>query len=222
MSRPRILFLFCLGALLPASVWAASVTLPTFADAFVTSAHPSNNYGAAGALEISAPGSPAGELQTLLQFDLSSAVTTFNSAFGAGQWSVDSITLQLGTNFGTQNQSPGNAVFNNINAGLFKIDLLANNNWAEGGGTPMSNIVPSNPPVNGATFGSLGSLESGSDVTLTNASTLGNTFTYTPVVRPICLRFPRRLTISGSIQTSFRTSLPGAWPVSACMRVIPA
>ncbi|MDR3404439.1 MAG: PEP-CTERM sorting domain-containing protein [Chthoniobacter sp.] len=182
MPKPHIpFFLFCLCALAPASAWATSVTLPTVADTFVTSADPSNNYGAAGAMEISAPGSSAGELQTLLMFNLSSAVTTFNATYGAGNWSIDSITLQLGTNFGTQGQTVNNPIFNNINAGLFKIDLLANNNWAEGTGTPMSNTVPSNPPVNGATFGSLGLLESGSDVTLTNASTLGSTFTYTPV-----------------------------------------
>lgn len=182
MTISRVpLFLLCLGALFPVPAWATSVSVPTAADTFVTSAQPTDNYGAAGALQISAPGSSAGELQTLLRFDFTSAVTTFNSQFGAGNWSIDNITLQLGTNFGTQGQQPNNSIFNKINAGSFKIDLLTDNNWAEGSGTPAIPFVPSNPPVDGPTFASLSSLESPSDTTLVNANTLGNTFSYTPV-----------------------------------------
>ena len=158
---------------------AASISLNPIADAFVTSGSadpnagsPSENYGAAGTLQVSAPGSKEGEMQSLMKFDFSTAKTLFDGTYGAGNWAVASIILQLGTNFGTQGQQPNNAIFNKINAGLFKIDFLARNNWTEGTGTPA------NPTTNGVTFSgpsdSLSTLESNADETL-------GTFTYTPV-----------------------------------------
>jgi hypothetical protein len=73
-------------------------TNPT-ADAFVTTG-PSgnlsgNNYGGGGAISLSAPGLPQGELQSVLQFSLGGAFNSFNTTFGVGQWSIESVTLQL-------------------------------------------------------------------------------------------------------------------------------
>ncbi len=159
----------------------AVVSLIPTADAFVTggsvatgSGLPGANYGAAGALQISPPGSVKGEIQSLLKFDLLSAKTTFDATFGVGAWSISSITLQLGTNFGTAGVQPNNAIFNIINGGTFKIDWLANDNWGEGTGTPASPFTPANPPVDGVTFNSLPLLLSGNDETL-------GTLTYVPV-----------------------------------------
>src|SRR5262245_38983576 len=78
---------------------AASFSTNPTADAFVT-AGPSgnlagNNYGGAGALSLSAAGLPQGEQQSVLQFNLGEAVSPFNSTFGVGQWTVQSLTLQL-------------------------------------------------------------------------------------------------------------------------------
>ena len=101
------------------SIWSATFSLNPGADAFVTSG-PSgtlsaNNYGGAGALSVTAPGLSQGEFQSVLQFDLSGAKSSFDSQFGPGQWSVQSVTLQLTAT------SPNNAIFNASAAGLFGV-----------------------------------------------------------------------------------------------------
>ena len=167
---------YCITAIaFTGSASAAPLLLNPIADAFVTggsanpsAGSPSLNYGGAGALMVSPAGTTKGEIQTLLKFDLSSAVTSFNTTYGAGNWVVDTITLQLGTNFGTQGGQPNNAIFNTINGGVFKVDWLANDDWIEGTGTPSGGTT------DGVTFNMLPSLESGSDRTL-------GTFSYTPV-----------------------------------------
>src|SRR6185312_17254592 len=77
----------------------ASFTVVPFADAFVTpgasGSLSSSNFGAAGSLAISAPGLPEGEFQSVLKFDLSAAQSSFNAQFGIGQWTIQSVTLQL-------------------------------------------------------------------------------------------------------------------------------
>src|SRR5262245_43066598 len=78
---------------------AATFTLNPTADAFVTSGPTgnlsTNNYGGAGALSIAAPNLPNGEFQSVLQFGLAGAKSSFDTQFGAGQWSVQSVTLSL-------------------------------------------------------------------------------------------------------------------------------
>jgi uncharacterized protein (TIGR03382 family) len=169
-----------LQTLLAAFIFAAPASAATFsltptADAFLTggsndpnAGSQTANYGGAGALQVSAAGSTKGEIQSLLKFDLSAAKASFDATFGAGNWTVNSITLQLGTNFGVQGTQPNNPIFNSINGGLFKIDWMANDSWVEGTGTPAS------PTTNGVTFSDLAGLIGASDETL-------GTFTYTPV-----------------------------------------
>ena len=164
---------------LPAT--ATMISLNPIADAFVTggSVHPNAgvptmNYGGAGALQVSAAGTTKGEMQSLLRFDFSTAKSSFDTTYGAGNWIFQSITFQLGTNFGTQGTQPNNPIFNTINAGLFQIDWLANDNWGEGSGTPALPFEPSSSPVDGVTFASLGSLISAADRSL-------GTFSYVPV-----------------------------------------
>jgi hypothetical protein len=111
----------------------ASFTTQPFADAFVTpgasGSLSTSNFGAAGSLAIAAPGLPQGEFQSVLKFDLSAAQTSFDAQFGAGQWTIQSVTLQL-------TSSPhNNAIFNNIAAGQFNVSLMQNNSWVEGTGT---------------------------------------------------------------------------------------
>ncbi len=106
-------------------------------DAFVRSADPTHNYGAAGALAVS--GSIAtnsaninnGLLDSFLQFNVSSTVNGFNTAFGVGQWTITGITL------GVTAMAPNNPVFN-YGSGTFAVDWTANNAWTEGTGTPAS------------------------------------------------------------------------------------
>ena len=127
----------------PAATFAANPT----ADAFVTTG-PSgnlsgNNYGGAGSVSLSAPGLPQGELESVLRFDLSGALASFDAAFGAGQWSVQSVTLQLTAT------SANNAIFNTPAAGQFAVSWLQNDSWTEGTGTPAA------PGASGITFTSL-------------------------------------------------------------------
>lgn len=160
-----------LSLLLGLPVYSATFTLNPSMDAFVTTG-PSgnlsgNNYGGAGALSVAAPGLSKGEFQSVLQFDLSGAVTSFNTQFGAGQWNIQSITLSLTAT------SPNNAIFNSSSAGQFGISWMQNDSWTEGSGTPAS------PTTTGITYSSLSSHTSAGDESLGtfsfNGATSGST-----------------------------------------------
>jgi hypothetical protein len=127
--------------------WAATYSTNSFADAFVAAGPTGNlgdnNYGGGGALAVAASGLPNGEFQTVLKFDLSGAREAFNAQFGAGEWSIQSVSLQL-------TSSPhNNAIYNAIAAGSFGITLLQNNTWVEGTGTAGT------PTTDGISFNSL-------------------------------------------------------------------
>ena len=113
-----------LALLLALPAYSATVTLNPAADAFVTAGPTGNlsgnNYGAAGALSVAASGLAKGEFQSVLRFDLSGAKTSFNSQFGAGQWSIQSITLSLTAT------APNNAIFNASAAGQTLIGSINN------------------------------------------------------------------------------------------------
>jgi len=127
--------------------WAATYSTNSFADAFVaagpTGNLANNNYGGGGALAVAARGLPNGEFQTVLKFDLSGARDAFNAQFGVGEWSIQSVSLQL-------TSSPhNNSIYNAIAAGSFGISLLQNNTWIEGTGTAGA------PTTDGVSFNSL-------------------------------------------------------------------
>lgn len=154
-------------SLLPLAILLAAATIESRAatssinpsvDALVTNG-PSNslsnnNYGGAGALGISAPGSAKGEFQSLLRFDLSGVVSGFNTQFGAGQWVIDSVSLRLTAT------PPVNSLFNASAAGSYAVQWMANDSWVEGTGSPMA------PTTDGVTFALLPSYLSGSDTAL--------------------------------------------------------
>lgn len=101
-------------------------------DAFVTTGpggiYEGVNYGGAGALAVSAP-SAKGTFETLIRIDVSAAASTFDGAFGAGMWQVDSVSLELSA------IEPNNPLFNGPNAaGKFSISWFADDNWIEGSG----------------------------------------------------------------------------------------
>jgi len=122
-----------------------TLSVGPIADAFVATGPTDNlandNFGAAGALALAAGDLPNGQFQTVMQFDLSSAASTFNAEFGAGDWTVQSATLQL-------TSSPhNNSIFNAPAAGQFNISLMQNNSWVEGtgtGGTPTTDGISFN------------------------------------------------------------------------------
>ena len=137
------LALLALSPTLPA---ALTVPLNPVADAFVTSANTSGNYGSAGAIAVSAPGLAKGELQTLMMFDFASTKSAFDAEFGAGQWSVSTVSLQLAA------ANPGNPIFNSSAAGTISVRWVNDDSWAEGTGTPAS------VGATGVNFGSLAAL----------------------------------------------------------------
>lgn len=102
-----------------------------------------NNYGGGGALVIAAPGLTNGEFQTVMRFNLSGALSAFNTQYGAGQWSVQSVSLEL------TSSAHGNAIYNAVNAGAFNISLMLNNSWTEGTGNASS------PTMDGITYNTL-------------------------------------------------------------------
>ncbi len=127
--------------------WATSVSMNPIADAFVTTGASNNlrdnNYGATGILGTAASGKPQGEFQSVLKFDLAAARTTFDSQFGAGQWTIQSLTLQLTA------APSNNAILNTPSAGQFNISWMQNDSWVEGTGTPSA------PTTDGITFNTL-------------------------------------------------------------------
>jgi hypothetical protein len=145
MMKALISFLlFATGLLV---VRGASFSTNAAADAFVTTGSTgnlsANNYGGAGSISLAAPGLPQGEFQSVLQFNLSGAFNSFNNIFGAGQWSLQSVTLQL-------NAAPANnAIFNTPAAGQFGISWMQNDSWTEGTGSPSA------PGASGITFTTL-------------------------------------------------------------------
>jgi hypothetical protein len=148
---------------------ANTVDLNSVADAFLSSANATSNYGGAGGLSIAASGLPKGEFQSVLRFDASAAKSSFDAAFGAGQWSIQEVGLKLTA------ANPLNAIFNSQAAGQFSASWMQNDSWVEGTGKPSS------PGTTGITFGTLPSFLSAGDSTLGtfsfNGSTSG-TFTY--------------------------------------------
>lgn len=142
-------FSLLFAATFPAVYAASGATssLTPIADAY-TAAGPSgnlsnNNYGGGGALGLAAPGLPNGEFQSVLKFDLAAARTSFDTTFGAGNWSIDSVSLTLAS-------SPhNNNIYNEIAPGSFAVSLMQNNAWTEGSGNA------SNPGASGITFNTL-------------------------------------------------------------------
>lgn len=148
----------------------------TTADAFLPTGSPNNpigtdltglNLGGAGTLAVAPTTSSNGEVQSVIRFDLSSAVTLFDSTYGTNNWIITGISLKLTSNYGTAGVQPNNPIFDPITGGKFVIEWLSNNDWTEGTGTP--NL----PTTDGVSYDSLPELLSGPhEILCTN--------TYTP------------------------------------------
>lgn len=121
-------------------------SIPTI-DAFVTTGPngelANNNYGGGGSISMAAAGQEMGEAQAVLQFNLAGAMSAFDTQFGAGQWSVQSVSLQLTA------APANNPIFNSPLPGTFGISWMQNDSWQEGTGRPDA------PTTSGITFNSL-------------------------------------------------------------------
>jgi hypothetical protein len=139
----------------------------TTADAFLSGASPTLNFGGTGTLAIAPASSPKGGFDSVIMFNTAGAVSQFNTTYGAGNWAITGFTLSLASNFGTNGAIPNNGLLNTVSGGNFGIDWLAYDSWVEGTGG-------GNGAANGAVnFNSISTLFSaGSD-------SLG-TYLYTP------------------------------------------
>jgi hypothetical protein len=159
--------LIALTLLATLPVQAANYTLNPAADAFATTGASGslsgNNYGGAGALSVAASGLANGQFQSVLRFDLSGAKTFFDTQFGASQWTIQSVTLQLTAT------SPNNLIFNTSAAGQFGISWMQNDAWLEGTGTPSA------PTTSGVTYSTLSSFTGPGDEALGTFSFGGGT-----------------------------------------------
>ncbi len=106
----------------------------TTADAFLSGASPTLNFGGAGTLAIAPASSQKGEFDTVIMFNTASAVSQFNTTYGAGNWSITGLSLSLASNYGTQGAIPNNNLLNTVSGGSFGIDWLLNDSWVEGTG----------------------------------------------------------------------------------------
>jgi len=131
----------CFCSLCGVASGAEVFTVTPTDDAFVRAAEPTLNYGAAGALAIAGPdavngaGQPQGRFDSVLRFDTSDAIEAFNSAYGAGAWTINSVQLAV-----TEVGAPNQLIFNR-GVGDFELFWLSDDSWIEGPGKP------GNPPV---------------------------------------------------------------------------
>ncbi len=136
-------------------VWPAALNAQTTysqaaaAGTFVNSSQPASNYGTLGGMEIAAPTTAQDRTEiTLQEFNTAAMQASFNADYGAGNWTVTSVTLSLFSNVPLAGEQPNNSVFNVIAAGGFEFDLLGNNNWSE---TAITwNTLPTLLPGGGA------------------------------------------------------------------------
>ena len=147
-----------LAATLPLSLSAQTTTLSQVvsADTYVSSGQPDQNFGTMGAMEIAVPNSTQSRTEeSLIRFNTATIDSTFNADYGAGNWTINSVTLTLFSNFATGGVQPGNGSFNIIAAGGFELDWLSDNNWSETAIT-WNNISSILPGTGNNTSASLG------------------------------------------------------------------
>ncbi len=156
---------------LPVVGYAQSYTITnTASGSFLSGANPTLNYGGAGTFAVASASLSKGEYDTVLMFNTAAAFSQFNTAYGAGNWTITGVTLSLASNFGTNGATPGSQ-FNTVRGGNFNIDWLSDNSWVGGSGGGMGGTgYPNNSSVSYAYEPTLLSFPYDS---------LG-TFTYTP------------------------------------------
>src|SRR5262245_8658045 len=151
MNRRYVLAAAIYGLFLqPVVGHAMTFEIDVNADAFLAAGSATNpvcgtgcgdlNFGGAGTLAVSGPGSVKGQFDSVARWDTASAVTQFNTAFGAGNWSITDISLKLASNFGDQGEQPNNLIFNSINAGQFNVQYTSVDNWVEGTSGGMGGV----------------------------------------------------------------------------------
>jgi hypothetical protein len=147
------------------------VAITPIEDAFVRQSDPSSDFGAAGLLcaagadSVNGVGQPRGRFDSLLQFDMSGPVLAFDTAYGAGNWDISQIVLQV-----AQVAAPENAFFPR-GIGDFDVFWLSEDSWSEGAGTPNAPIPGTGDQLTWNTLEAL--LTSGSETLLGTFANMG-------------------------------------------------
>ncbi len=84
-----------------------------------------------GDLAVTNTGGYAAAANEVLSFNIGSIVSSLNSTYGAGNWTVSNVTLTFSSSNATQNNSRFG-----VGSGTFDIYWVANDNWAQSRGTP--------------------------------------------------------------------------------------
>ncbi len=164
MILPRKLLIAVILCLIHVAGAQVTYTGTTSADAFLATGSSSNpvgvdltalNFGGAGTLVVASAASAKGEFQSVIKFNLTNAIALFNTNYGAGNWTITGISLELTSNYGTGGVQPNNAIFPVISGGKYVLEWLSNDDWVEGTGTP--NL----PTTDGVNYDSLSDLLSG-------------------------------------------------------------
>lgn len=164
-----------LAAGLPAAVSATPVTVSqkVEADTYVSSGQPTVNFGSMGAMMIAVPtAAQARTEESLIRFNTAAIKTAFDADYGAGNWTITSITLSLFSNYSTAGAQPGNSSFNKIAAGGFELDWLSYDSWVETAITwnTLSTVLPG---TGGNTSASLGTFNWAADGSASQIWSLG-------------------------------------------------
>ncbi len=118
--------MFSLGAL------GAQVSIVPEADTFVADlegeALRSQNFGGSGGLAVAALGSPKGEMETILRFNLETLRADLEEQLGSDQWNVEAVQFKFNLT------AARNPVFNTVTAGTLCVSEFADNSWVEGMG----------------------------------------------------------------------------------------
>ncbi len=127
---------FALLVMATPSLGDETIAVTAFRDAFVREEDPSSNFGGGGLLcaagedSVNGVGQPRGRFDSVIVFDLSSAVASFDSSFGAQQWVITDVVFQV-----AQVVAPDNPLFPR-GIGSFQVLWLSEDTWTEGTGTP--------------------------------------------------------------------------------------
>jgi hypothetical protein len=196
INIPALAALLCLGGAAGAQVTNSSTTI---ADAFLATGSPNYengadltglNFGGAGTLAVAPASAAKGEFQSVIRFNLANAAAMFDTNYGAGNWTVTGISLQLTSNYGTAGEQPNNPIFNVVSGGQFVIEWLADDSWIEGTGNPGQ------PTTDGVTYDSLPGLLSGAHEILCT-----NTYSPPGTNVPVIYNLPLNTNLVAAVQT---------------------
>jgi hypothetical protein len=115
---------------------STTVSLTPTADAYLRSAAPTSNFGGAGALLVSGASTAKGAFATVMKFDVSTAAAAFDTEYGAGNWALTGLSLQLNV------VTPNNSTFNANTAGNVSVQWISDDTWTESGVTWSSLPLP--------------------------------------------------------------------------------